>query len=93
MKRFFLEFDFAPAPNLPETEERLYGGTFDYSKQEYSKVHVGGYEGNTIRAMKNYISRIKKSYPTQKPHNFRIFDRQAPDEPCGHVGEVYFQSE
>lgn len=94
MKRFFLEFDFEKVKELPEGEDRLFGGCYDYTKKEHSPTHAGvSWNGNSMKTMKGYINRIKRDYPTQKPHNFRIFDRQAPDEPCGHVGEVYFQAE
>lgn len=33
MKRFFLEFDFEKVTELPENEERLFGGCYDYTKK------------------------------------------------------------
>lgn len=96
MKRYFLEFDFEPVQrtDLPEGEGWLTGGCWDYTKQMHSPIHEGvGWNGNSMKTMKGYINRIKKAFPTQHPHNFRIFDREAPDEPCGHVGQVYFQAE
>ena len=91
MKRFFVEFDFTPCDNLSEDESRLYGGYYDYTKQCHSPTHVGDWRAATLRTAKGYISRIKKRYPSQNPHNFRIFDMEAPLEPCGHVGQVFFQ--
>ncbi len=93
MKRFFLEFDFEPAEELKEDEPRLYGGCYDFTKNEYSLFHTCYGFGSSMKTMRGYISRIKKKYPSQNPHNFRIFDYEAPDEPCGHVGQVYFQAE
>ena len=96
MKRFFVEFDFDPVKreDLPEGEGWLTGGCWDYTKQEHSPTHDGiGWNASSMKTAKGYISRIKKYYPSQHPHNFRIFDREAPDEPCGHVGQVYFQAE
>lgn len=94
MKRFFVEFDFVQVPRdqLPDGEGWLVGGYWDYTKQKHSAVHTTYGDAGTMKTAKGYISRIKKNYPTQQPHNFRIFDRMAPDEPCGHVGEVYFQA-
>ena len=95
-KRFFLEFDFDPVDksDLPEDEHWLTGGCWDYTKQDYSPTHEGGgWNASTMKTAKGYIARIKKLYPSQHPHNFRIFDYEAPDEPCGHVGQVYFQAE
>lgn len=46
-----------------------------------------------MKTMKGYISWVKKHYAHQHPRNFRIFDREAPDEPCGHIGQVYFRAE
>lgn len=97
MKRYSLEFDIIPC-SMKEAEEHgeiwLRGKAWDYTKQEYSDNHeAGGWNGNSMRTMKGYINKLKKNYPHQKPHNFRIFDIEAPDEPCGHVGCVYFQAE
>ena len=94
-KRFFLEFDFVPCTHEEAEvngEEWLTGKAWDYTKQDYVHGHeAGGWRGNSMKTMKGYISRIKRLYAHQKPHNFRIFDYEAPDEPCGHVGQVYFQ--
>lgn len=93
MKRYFLEFDIdiVPRDRLPENEGLLIGGCWDYTIQDYNPAHVGGgWNGNSLKTMMGYISRIKKNYHSQHPHNFRIFDRMAPDEPCGHVGQVFF---
>ena len=94
MKRFFLEFDFEPIPwdALPDGEPHLHGGAWDYTRQSHCRNHTYyGTEASSLRTVKGYIARVKKTYPAQCPHNFRIFDREAPDEPCGHVGQVYFQ--
>ena len=94
MKRFFVEFDFVPTRALGENEHRLYGGCWDYTKQEHSPVHEGlGWNASSLKTAKGYINRIKKLYPSQHPHNFRIFDLEAPEESCGHVGQIYFQAE
>lgn len=97
MKRFFLEYDFVPCTR-EEAEANgegwLTGGCWDFTRQDWVDDHEGvGWEGNSMKTMKGYIGYIKRNYPSQKPHNFRIFDRQAPDEPCGHVGQIYFQAE
>lgn len=96
-KRFSLEFDFVPC-SREEAEEHnegwLTGHAWDYTKQSYALNHEGtGWNGNSMKTMKSYICKIKKNYKHQQPHNFRIFDREAPDEPCGHIGQVYFQAE
>lgn len=96
MKRFFLEFDYVPC-TMSEAEEHneywLTGEAWDYTKQDYVRGHAGvGWNGNSMKTMKGYIRKIKKMYKYQRPHNFRIFDREAPDEPCGHVGQVYFEA-
>lgn len=96
-KRFFLEFDFVPC-TMQEAEDHgegwLTGRAYDYTKKDWIHGHEGvGWNGNSMKTMKGYISYIKKHYAYQKPHNFRIFDREAPDEPCGHVGQVFFQAE
>ncbi len=96
MKRFFLEFDFVPCTRNEAEEHNecwLTGGVWDFTKSEHSPIHEGvGWQGNSLKTMKGYISRIKKTYAYQQPHNFRIFDREAPEEPCGHVGQVYFEA-
>ena len=96
MKRFFLEFDYVPC-TMSEAEEHneywLTGKAWDYTKQDYVLGHQGvGWNGNSMKTMKGYIRKIRKMYKYQKPHNFRIFDIEAPDEPCGHVGQVYFEA-
>lgn len=92
MKRYSLEFDFTPCDRLPPDEGRLYGGFWDYTRQSHSATHTAwGTGASTLKTAKGYISRIKRLYPSQAPHNFRIFDDEAPLEPCGHSGEVFFQ--
>lgn len=91
MKRFSLEFDFTPTESLLPNEFRLVGGCWDYTRMSHCEDHISYGEGSTMKTMKGYISRIKKQYPSQNPHNFRIFDREAPEEPCGHIGQIYFQ--
>ena len=93
MKRYFVEFDFTPNVQLQDGERKLYGKSWDYTKQCYSPNHECVQTGaSTLRTAKSYISRIKKRYSSQNPHNFRIFDTEAPLEPCGHIGEVFFQA-
>lgn len=95
MKRFFLEFDFEPhshAELLAINEPRISGGVWDYTRQRHCADHTWFGQAKSFKTVKGYISYVKKTYPTQKPHNFRIFDLDAPEEPCGHVGEVYFQA-
>ncbi len=93
MKRYSLEFDFTPSDQLEPGEWKLYGKCWDYTKQCYSETHEAwGTGASTLKTAKGYISRIKKRYPSQAPHNFRIFDTEAPLEPCGHVGQVFFQA-
>ena len=95
MKRYSLEFDFTPMERegIPEDFGWLTGKCWDFTKRDYVRGHQGGYQGNSMKTMKGYINRIKKQYAPQHPRNFRIFDIEAPDEPCGHVGQVYFQAE
>jgi len=93
MKRYSLEFDFTPASQLQPDEGKLHGKGWDYTQQCYSPTHeCWGTRASTLKTAKGYISRIKKRYPSQNPHNFRIFDIEAPLEPCGYVGEVFFQA-
>ena len=91
MKRFTLEFDFNVVDDLPEDEPRLYGGCWDFTRMSHCEDHISYGQGSTMKAVKGYISYAKKRYPSQRPHNFRIFDREAPEEPCGHIGQVYFE--
>lgn len=95
MKRFTLEFDFTPMKreDIPEDLGWLTGRYWDYTEQDYVYGHQGGFNGNSMKTMKGYISWVKKRYAHQHPRNFRIFDREAPDEPCGHIGQVYFRAE
>lgn len=87
MKRFFLEFDV----RHPELKPGI-GGSYDHLKGDYCKHHVGGgYNGNTIKTMKGYIRKIRREYAELEPHDFRIYDYEAPDEPDGHVGQVYYE--
>ena len=87
MKRFFLEFDV----RKPELQPGI-GGGYDHIKGSYSKTHVvGGWNGNSMKTMKGYIRRIRKNYAELEPHDFRIYDYEAPDEPDGHVGQVYHE--
>ncbi len=90
-----MEFDFTPMKreDIPEDLGWLTGRYWDYTKQDYVYGHQGGFNGNSMKTMKGYISWVKKHYAHQHPRNFRIFDREAPDEPCGHIGQVYFQAE
>lgn len=44
-----------------------------------------------MKTMKAYINKIRKDYADLEPHDFRIYDREAPDEPNGHVGCVYHE--
>ena len=93
MKRFFVEFDFTPSSQLQPEEPKIRGQYWDHTQQCYSATHAyWGTEASTLKTAMGYISRIKKLYPSQNPHNFRVFDRQAPVEPCGHVGQVFFQA-
>ena len=87
MKRFFLEYDVRK-PLHPNAT-----GSWDHTKQCYTPFHVcGNWNGNSMRTMKGYIRRIRKDYAEQEPHSFRVYDYQAPDEPDGHVGQVYFEA-
>lgn len=86
MKRYFLEYDVRK-PQYPDAV-----GCYDHIKGIYTPYHVSAnWNGNSMKTMKGYISRIKKNYAEQEPYNFRVYDYQAPDEPDGHVGCVYFQ--
>ena len=87
MKRFFLEFDV----NRPELNPGC-GGCYNHIKGDYDKNHCGiGWNGNSMRTMKNYIRKIRKEWAALEPHDFRIYDYEAPDEPDGHVGQVYHE--
>ena len=44
-----------------------------------------------MKTMKNYISKIKKLKAEYNPREFRIYDLEAPDEPDGHVGQIYYE--
>ena len=44
-----------------------------------------------MKTMKGYISKIKREKAEYMPRDFRIYDYEAPDEPDGHVGEVYHE--
>ena len=93
MKQYFVEFDFTPSPQLQPEEPKLRGNYWNYVQMCYDPTHAyWGAEASTLKTAKGYISRIKKLYPSQNPHNFRIFDRQAPCEPCGHARQVFFQA-
>lgn len=86
MKRFFLEFDVTH----PELSPGI-GGYYNHLIGAYDKHHIGGscYCGNSMKTMKTYINKIRRDYAEFEPHDFRIYDREAPDEPDGHVGCVY----
>lgn len=88
MKRYFLEFDVTYPENHPGI-----GGYYDHFLGDYSRYHVGGSRwcGNSMKTMKSYISNIRKNYADCEPHDFRIYDYEAPDEPDGHVGQVYHE--
>lgn len=86
MKRYFLEFDV----EFPEKCND--GGYFNHITGKYEKTHCGGgWNGNSMKTMKSYIRKIRKEYTEAKPLNFRVYDYDAPDEPDGHVGQVYFE--
>ena len=87
MKRYFLEFDV----KFPEKCQEL-TGYFDHLSGKYEKTHCGGgWNANSMRTMKAYIRKIRKDYSDACPFNFRVYDYDAPDEPDGHVGQVYFE--
>ena len=93
MKRYFVEFDFTPSHQLQPEEPKLRGNYWNYVQMCNDLTHAyWGTEASTLKTAKGYISRIKKLYPYQNPHNFRIFDRQAQCEPCGHARQVFFQA-
>lgn len=83
MKRYFLEY--------VSDENEGCGGTWNHLTQQYDNHLHGGYHGNSMRTMKGYISKIKKEKAEYKPRDFRIYDYEAPDEPDGHVGQIYHE--
>lgn len=83
MTRYFLEYisdEIAPCH-----------GTYNHLIGDYDKHLHGDYYGNSMRTMKNYISKIKREKAQYHPRAFRIYDLEAPDEPDGHAGQVYFE--
>lgn len=87
MKRYFLEFDV----RFPERCIEI-TGYFNHLTREYEKTHCGGgWRGNSMTTMRQYIKHIRKDYADAHPFNFRIYDYEAPDEEDGHVGQVYFE--
>ncbi len=53
-----------------------------------SKSHVYGF-ASTIKTAKGYISRCKKNYAKDNPHNFRIYDTQGETPEGEHVPCIY----
>lgn len=72
-------------------ERAACSGTYNHLTQQYDKHLHSGYNGNSMKTMKNYISKIKKLKAEYNPREFRIYDLEAPDEPDGHIGQVYYE--
>ena len=88
VKRYSLEFDI----KYPELDTYGLGGCYNHLTGDYDKYHCGSYwRGNSLKTMKSYIYKIRKQYAELKPHNFRIYDIEAPEESDGHMGQVYFE--
>ena len=83
MKRYFLEYI--------SNEISACSGTSNHLTGEYDKHLHSGYCGNSMKTMKGYISKIKREKSEFKPHDFRIYDYEAPEEPDGHVGQIYYE--
>lgn len=83
MKRYFLEY--------VSDEIKPCSGTYNHLTGEYDKHLHGGYCGNSLKTMKGYISKIKREKAEYSPRDFRIYDYEAPDEPDGHVGQIYHE--
>lgn len=87
IKRYSLEFDI----KYPELANGL-GGCWNHLIGDYDRFHCGSHwRGNSLRTMKSYIYRIRKQYAELAPYNFRVYDIEAPEEPDGHIGQVYFE--
>lgn len=85
-KRYILEYDVRHPEIVPGI-----GGLFDHNTGYYSKYHCAGGTGNSMKTMKGYIRRIRREYAACEPHGFRVYDFEAPDEPDGHIGQVYYE--
>lgn len=84
MKRFFLEYI--------SDEGHGTGGCYNHLTGEYDAKLHDGYRANSMRTMKSYISKIKREKAEYNPRDFRIYDYEAPHEPDGHVGQVYYEN-
>lgn len=85
VKRYSLEFDI-------KYPDYTIGGYYNHLTGDYDKYHCSGHwYGNSLRTMKSYIYKIRKQYAELEPYNFRIYDIEAPEEPDGHIGQVYFE--
>lgn len=82
-KRFFMEYI--------SDEREACSGTFNHITQQYDKHLHGDLRGNSMKTMKNYISKIRREKAEYNPRDFRVYDLEAPDEPDGHVGQVYYE--
>ena len=83
MKRYFLEY--------ASDEIEPCNGTYNHLTGEYDKHLHSGYYGNSLKTMKGYISKIKREKAEYSPRDFRIYDYESPDEPDGHVGQIYHE--
>ena len=83
VKRFSLEY-------ISDDREAC-SGTFNHITQQYDKYLHGGLYGNSMKTMKNYISKIRCEKAEYNPREFRVYDLEAPDEPDGHAGQVYYE--
>lgn len=82
MKRYFLEYI---------SDDTIHGGVYNHLTGEYDKHLHGDYNGNSLKTMKGYIAKIKREQAEYNPRDFRIYDYEAPDEPNGHVGQIYHE--
>lgn len=83
MKRYFLEYT--------SDEREVCSGTYNHLTGVYDKFLHSGFRGNSMKIMKAYIRQIRRNKAEYNPRDFRVYDYQAPDEPDGHVGQVYYE--
>ena len=69
---------------LTYKSDALCPGTWNEEIQEYDRhLHTGG-NGNSLKTMKSYISKIRKTMAEYNPRDFRVYDSDTDDEvaPC-----------
>lgn len=83
MKRYFLEY-------VSDRKEGC-GGTWNHITQMYDEYLHDGYRGNSMKTMRGYIAKIRRTESEYNPRDFRIYDYYLPNESDGHVGQCYYE--